>query len=196
MYASFLEIKKDVLTCTKCELCKTRTNAVFGEGTVHADILFVGEGPGADEDRTGRPFVGKAGMLLEKMINAIGLQRKDVYIANIVKCRPPGNADPKPEYAEVCIKYLREQVRFIRPKIIVCLGRIAAGYILGEQVSITRVRGNVYQRKGVYIIPTYHPSALLRNEDLKPDAWNDFKKIRDLNISLKEGRNERIETNI
>lgn len=180
MYTNFLAIKEDVLSCEKCALSKTRTNAVFGEGTVHAKLMFVGEGPGADEDKTGRPFVGRAGVLLEKMINAIGLTRSEVYIANIVKCRPPHNADPLPEYANSCLPYLREQVKFIRPKIIVCLGRIAANYLLGEQVAISRVHGNVYRRGNFIIIPTYHPSALLRDESLKRAAWEDFKKIRDL----------------
>jgi len=190
MYESFLAIKRDVESCQKCDLYKSRKNPVFGEGSVHASIMFVGEGPGATEDETGRPFVGRAGMLLEKMIGAIGLTREDVYIANVVKCRPPGNADPLPEYVSECMGYLREQVRFIRPKIIVCLGRIAAGYILGKPVAITRERGNVYERKGFYIIPTYHPSALLRNEGLKKDAWEDFKKIRDLDERLKREIND------
>lgn len=186
MYQSFLEIKRDVEQCERCALSQTRTHAVFGEGNVRADILFVGEGPGAVEDKTGRPFVGPAGMLLEKMLGAVGLSRKDVYIANVVKCRPPGNTDPRPEYAQACIGYLREQVRFIRPKIIVCLGRIAAGYILGRPVSITKERGHVHQIKNFYILPTYHPSALLRNERLKKEAWADFKKIVALRDKLLE----------
>ena len=189
MYQSFLEIKRDVERCEKCALARTRTHAVFGEGNVRAEIMFVGEGPGAVEDRTGRPFVGPAGILLEKMLNAAGLSRREVYIANIVKCRPPGNADPAPEYAQACIDYLREQVRFIHPKILVCLGRIAAGYLLGRPVAITKERGTVYKVKNFYILPTYHPSALLRNESLKKEAWADFKKIIALRDKLREESN-------
>jgi len=189
MYQSFLQIKRDVEQCQKCALCRTRTNVVFGEGNVRADIMLIGEGPGAVEDQTGRPFVGPAGMLLDKMLNSVGLSRSDVYIANIVKCRPPGNADPLPEYAEACIGYLREQVRFIHPKIIVCLGRIASGYILGRPISITRERGKVTKKKNVYILPTYHPSALLRNEGLKRDAWEDMKKMVFLRDKILEEQN-------
>lgn len=180
MYQSFSEIRRDAESCEKCDLAKTRKHVLFGEGGLAVDIMFVGEGPGAREDETGRPFVGPAGQLLDKMLAAIGLDRTTAYIANVVKCRPPHNADPKPEYCKACIGYLREQVRFLRPKIIVCLGRIAMGQLLGETQGITRVHGRVYQRKGFYLVPTFHPSALLRNPDLKRDAWEDFKVIRSL----------------
>lgn len=180
MYDSLKQVYHEVYNCQKCDLCKTRTNTVFGEGNLQADLMFIGEGPGAREDEQGRPFVGPAGQLLDKMIEAIGLKRSDVYIANVVKCRPPHNADPKPEYAEACIPYLREQVRFIRPKVIVCLGRIAMQYILKEPLGITRVHGKVYRKKSFCIVPTFHPSALLRNEELKRPAWEDFKIIRGL----------------
>ncbi len=174
------EVKKKALNCTKCALAETRKNVVFGEGSLDARLMLIGEGPGATEDETGRPFVGPAGQLLDKMLKAIGLARNEVYIANIVKCRPPGNADPKPEYAAQCIGYLREQVRFVHPKIIVLLGRIAVQNLLKEQSGIGRIHGKVYERKGFIFIPTYHPSALLRNPELKRAAWEDFKIIRRL----------------
>ena len=190
MYTSLGQVYNEVCNCTKCELCKTRTNTVFGEGNLKADLMFVGEGPGRAEDEQGRPFVGPAGQLLDKMIGAIGLKRSDVYIANIVKCRPPFNADPKIEYAEACIGYLREQVRFIRPKVIVCLGRIATQHIIKEPYGISRIHGRVYERNGFYLIPTFHPAALLRDEDKKRPAWEDFKIIRDVlkNSGEKDGQ--------
>lgn len=168
------------MQCTKCALAQTRKHVVFGEGSFRAKVMFVGEGPGATEDETGRPFVGPAGQLLDRMLSAIDLQRQEVYIANIVKCRPPGNADPRPEYAEQCIGYLREQVRFIHPKVIVLLGRIAVQNLLKIQSGIGRIHGQIYERKGFYFVPTYHPSALLRNPELKRAAWEDFKVIRRL----------------
>lgn len=180
MYTNLKDVYLDVQNCTKCDLCKTRTNTVFGEGNLKAKLMFIGEGPGQQEDLQGRPFVGAAGQLLDKMIAAIGLSREDVFICNVVKCRPPYNADPKPEYAAACIPYLREQVRFIRPKVIVCLGRIAMNHVLGETSGITRVHGKVYRRKSFCIVPTFHPAALLRDESLKRLAWEDFKTIRDL----------------
>ena len=186
MYHNLGEVFNEVSCCTKCGLCKTRTNTVFGEGNLKAKLMFIGEGPGQREDEQGRPFVGPAGQLLDKMIGAIGMTREDVYICNVVKCRPPYNADPKPEYAEACIPYLREQVRFIRPKVIVCLGRIATQHVLQETAGITRIHGNVYKRKNFYIVPTFHPAALLRDVDKKRLAWEDFKVIRDL---LKEEEN-------
>ena len=187
MYKSLKQVYDEVLICQKCELCKTRTNTVFGEGNLHAKLMFIGEGPGQQEDEMGRPFVGPAGQLLDKMIAAIGMKREDVYIANIVKCRPPYNADPKPEYAAKCIGYLREQVRFIHPKVIVCLGRIAAQHIIKETTGITRIHGRVYERNGFYLVPTFHPAALLRDESKKRLAWDDFKTIRDI---LKADENE------
>ncbi len=180
MYNSLEEVRQAALHCTECELSKTRQNVVFGEGNPKAKIIFIGEGPGANEDRTGRPFVGRAGQLLDKMLQAIELRREDVYIANIVKCRPPGNADPKPEYANKCIVYLREQVRYIHPKVLVLLGRIAVQHILKEQTGISRIHGNIYNKKGFLVIPTYHPAALLRNPALKKYAWEDFKTIRNI----------------
>ena len=180
MYESLEKVRKEAMQCTKCALAQTRRHVVFGEGNLQAKLMFVGEGPGATEDETGRPFVGPAGQLLDKMLAAIDLKREDVYIANIVKCRPPGNADPRPEYAEQCIGDLREQVRFIHPRVLVLLGRIAVQNLLKIQSGIGRIHGQVYERKGFLFVPTYHPSALLRNPELKRAAWEDFKMIRRL----------------
>lgn len=165
--------------CHDCDLCKTRHNVVVGVGNRESNILFVGEGPGYYEDMQGEPFVGAAGQLLDKMLAAIGLNRSMVYIANIVKCRPPHNRDPLPEEQTACIRYLRQQFKLIRPQIIVCLGRIAAKAIIEPDFKITRDRGKWYNKKGIDIIATYHPSALLRDESKKPAAWQDFKAIRD-----------------
>lgn len=173
-------LEHDCKNCRECSLWETRTNVVFGVGNQNAEVLFIGEGPGANEDAQGVPFVGRAGHLLDDMLEIIGLKRDEVYIANIVKCRPPGNADPRPEYAEACLPYLREQVRFVHPRVIVLLGRIAVQNLLKVQSGIGRIHGQIYNRKGFLFVPTYHPSALLRNPDLKKDAWEDFKVIRRL----------------
>lgn len=178
MYTSFTQILNDVAHCEKCGLCKTRKNTVFGEGNIHARVMFIGEGPGRDEDELGRPFVGRAGQLLDKMLGSIELTRNDVYIANVLKCRPPGNRDPEPDEAAACIGYLRAQVALIKPKVIVCLGRISAKYILNMDVRIMRDRGQWHEVKGFFIMPTYHPAALLRNEMLKKDAYKDLLAIR------------------
>ncbi|TDT45642.1 uracil-DNA glycosylase [Fonticella tunisiensis] len=174
------ELNNYVLSCKRCGLCRNRTNTVFGEGNVNAKIMFIGEGPGEEEDRTGRPFVGRAGKLLTKMIEAIGLKREEVYIANIVKCRPPNNRVPFEDEAEKCIVYLRKQVAIIRPKILICLGATASKYIIDRNIKITRDRGKWYKKGNFYILPTFHPSALLRDESKKRYAWEDFKKIREM----------------
>jgi DNA polymerase len=161
-----------------CDLSKGRTNVVFGTGDRQSTVMFVGEGPGYHEDAQGEPFVGAAGKLLDKMLAAIGLDRQSVYIANVVKCRPPGNRDPLPDERAACMRWLRRQFLLIRPKIIVCLGRVAAQAIIDERFKITRERGVWFERKGVSIIATFHPSALLRDEDKKRPAWEDFKAIR------------------
>ncbi len=165
--------------CRKCGLCEQRHTVVTGEGNTDADIMFIGEGPGRDEDITGRPFVGAAGKLLDKMLAAIGLERDDVYIANIVKCRPPQNRTPQDDEAQACLPYLRAQFALIRPRIIVCLGATSAKYIYDPNVRITKDRGNWVFRKGVWILPTYHPAALLRDQSKKKDAWVDLQLIRD-----------------
>lgn len=165
--------------CHRCPLGQTRTNLVFGVGNPEAEILFVGEGPGEQEDLKGEPFVGKAGILLDKMLACIGLSRQEnVYIANIVKCRPPHNRDPLPEERFSCLPYLREQTKLIRPKIIVCLGKVAATTLIDPSFSIMRSHGVWYERKGFWMIATFHPAALLRNEGLKRDAYADLLRIR------------------
>ncbi len=184
--ARFKEMAAQVATCTKCELGKTRNKAVFGAGNVKTDLMFIGEGPGFDEDQQGIPFVGRAGQLLTKIINAIELDREDVYITNIVKCRPPGNRDPLPEEAEACHPYLAEQIRLIQPKIICTLGRHASQVILNTTDSISRLRSRFHKINGILVMPTYHPAYLLRNPGGKRPVWEDMQKIRDY---LKENSN-------
>ncbi|MCF6462291.1 uracil-DNA glycosylase [Clostridium sp. Cult1] len=172
------ELQLIVSRCHRCGLSKTRTNVVFGEGNPKAKMIFIGEGPGFYEDKMGRPFVGKAGQLLDKMIEAIGLKREDIYIANIVKCRPPNNRNPLEEESNICIEYLRWQVKIIDPNIIVCLGAVAARNIIDKDFRITKDRG-IWFNRGMYsIIATYHPAALLRDETKKREAWEDFKDIK------------------
>lgn len=173
-------LRDECLLCEKCELCKTRTNVVFGVGNANADIMFIGEGPGEQEDLKGEPFVGKSGQLLDKYLEVIGLDRKsNVYIANIVKCRPPHNRDPKPEEQDMCIEYLRRQVKIISPKIIVCLGRIAAQKIISPDFRITQQHGQLIKKGRLTFMATFHPSALLRNPANKPLALEDFQTLRD-----------------
>lgn len=174
------ELEQKCQGCEKCELCKGRTNLVFGVGREDAKIMFVGEGPGEQEDLQGEPFVGKSGQLLDKYLDYIDLSRdKNVYIANIVKCRPPQNRDPKPEEQDECIAYLREQFKAIRPKIIVCLGRIAAQRLISPDFRVTRQHGEFINKNGVLMMGTYHPSALLRYPENKEAALKDFIALRD-----------------
>jgi uracil-DNA glycosylase family 4 len=181
------ELKKYCLKCNKCRLASTRTNVVFGEGNEHADLMFVGEGPGYYEDIQGRPFVGRAGQLLDKMIEAIHFKRSDVYIANIVKCRPPENRDPLDDECEACLDYLRWQVKLINPKIIVCLGSVSSRKLISEDFKISRQRGQFVKKGNFYFMPTYHPSYLLRNEASKKDAWDDFKKVKEMLDNMEPG---------
>ena len=171
-------LKTEVNACTKCDLCKTRTNVVFGEGFAQAKLMCIGEGPGYYEDKMGRPFVGKSGELLDKILGVCGFNRtENVYIANIVKCRPPENRDPLPEERTTCLPYLHKQIETIQPKIIVLLGATALKGLIDANAKITQVRGNWLEWNGRFVMPTFHPSALLRNEQLKRPAWNDFKKV-------------------
>jgi len=172
------ELEQSCLQCTKCGLCAGRNNVVFGVGNKDADILFIGEGPGEQEDLKGEPFVGPAGKLLDDMLSIIDLDRSKIYIANIVKCRPPQNRDPHDDEQDACIEYLRRQVELINPKIIVCLGRIAAQKILYPEYKITREHGTWICRKGVWITAIYHPSALLRDSSKRPDTFEDLLEIR------------------
>ena len=179
MLVSWPSLTEEITNCQKCRLCAARTHAVPGEGSPHARLMFIGEGPGRDEDLTGRPFVGRAGQLLDKMIAAIGLSREEVYIANVVKCRPPQNRAPEMDEVAACMPYLRAQVGLIRPQVIVLLGSSALGAILGPDHRITRERGAWIERKGVWFMPTFHPAALLRDESKKRPVWEDLKKVRD-----------------
>ncbi len=179
MLVSWPSLTEEITNCQKCRLCAARTRAVPGEGNPHARLMFIGEGPGRDEDLTGRPFVGRAGQLLDKMIAAIGLSREEVYIANVVKCRPPQNRAPEMDEVAACMPYLRAQVGLIRPQVIVLLGSSALGAILGPEHRITRERGAWIERKGVFFMPTFHPAALLRDESKKRPVWEDLKKVRD-----------------
>lgn len=165
--------------CRRCRLCQRRTQVVFGVGNPRARVVFVGEGPGADEDRIGEPFVGRAGQLLNAMLPSIGLKREDVYIANVVKCRPPGNRDPEPDEAAACMPYLRRQIELIDPAVIVCLGRVAASHLLGTTAPISSYRGRWTTWAGRDVLPTFHPAYLLRNPAAKRESWADFKKLRE-----------------
>ena len=165
--------------CTRCGLCDTRNNVVFGVGRKDADVMFVGEGPGEQEDLQGEPFVGPAGRLLDDMISIIDLDRTNCYIANIVKCRPPQNRDPLETEQDACIGYLRNQVALIRPKIIVCLGRVAAKRLIDPEYRITRQHGTWVQKGGVWMTAIYHPSALLRDVSKRPETFDDLLSIRD-----------------
>lgn len=178
MNTSWPTLTQAVFACQRCRLCHTRNNVVLGEWDLHAPLMFIGEGPGQQEDLTGRPFVGAAGQLLDRMLAAIDLRREQVYICNIVKCRPPHNRVPEPDERAACMDYLRQQVALVRPKVIVCLGSTPTRALMGEDMRITRDRGVWQLKKGVWMLPTYHPAALLRDADKKRPAWEDFKAIR------------------
>ncbi len=180
MYETMEALQHECLNCQKCGLAKTRTNVVFGVGVENAEVLFIGEGPGEQEDLKGEPFVGRGGQLLEKYLSVIDLSReKNIYIANMVKCRPPKNRDPLPEETEACLPYLRNQTALLKPKIIVCLGRIAAQRIISRDFKVTKEHGQWTLRNGVWMMGTFHPAALLRNPRNKPDALEDFQSLRD-----------------
>jgi uracil-DNA glycosylase family 4 len=169
-----------VSACTRCRLAEGRTKAVFGSGNPAAELMFVGEGPGADEDRQGLPFVGAAGELLTRIIQAIEMTRDEVYIANVVKCRPPGNRDPQPDEVAACRGYLEKQIALVRPRVLVALGRVAAQTLLGNDAPIGRLRGQWFKVQGIPTMVTYHPAALLRNPALKRPTWEDMQQVRDL----------------
>lgn len=173
-------LKQKCQGCTRCGLCQTRNHVVFGVGQENADIMFVGEGPGQQEDLTGEPFVGPAGKLLDDMLSIIDLDRKEnCYIANIVKCRPPNNRDPLETEQDSCIDYLRNQVALVKPKVIVCLGRIAAIRLIDPEYRITRQHGQWVERNGVWLTAIYHPSALLRDVSKRPETFEDLLSIRE-----------------
>lgn len=178
MRVSWEELEADIYNCQGCDLCRTRTNTVSGEGNPNAAVMFIGEGPGRDEDAQGRPFVGNSGELLTRMLKAIGLERSDVYICNIVKCRPPRNRNPLPEEALACIGFLRAQVALVQPRFIVLLGKVACRYTLGEDISVMQHHGEWYERKNTSFLYTFHPSFLLRSPEYKRAAWEDLQKLK------------------
>lgn len=173
-------LQQKCLSCDRCQLCATRQHVVFGQGAPQAKVMFVGEGPGQSEDEQGLPFVGRSGQLLDKYLFAIDLDRREnCYIANIVKCRPPHNRDPLPEEREACMPWLREQFRLIRPRIVVCLGRVAAQAMIRPDFSVTKQHGQFFEKGDTLFMGTFHPAALLRNPAQKPDAFSDFAALRD-----------------
>jgi DNA polymerase len=186
VFASPLEalnsIKQDLgADCSRCKLHTLgRTQVVFGVGNPQADLMFVGEAPGADEDVKGEPFVGRAGQLLTKIIEAIGMKREDVYIANVIKCRPPGNRNPEPDEVEQCEPFLFRQIDAIQPKVIVALGKFAAQCLLRTTEPITRIRGKEFKYRHAILMPTYHPAYLLRNPPAKREVWEDMKRVREI----------------
>lgn len=175
-----LALEQEVLSCRRCGLSQTRQHAVPGEGSLHTKIMFVGEAPGHDEDVQGRPFVGRAGQLLTKIINAMKFQRNDVYITNIVKCRPPNNRNPHGDEISCCQDYLLRQIAIIKPKVIVTLGKVAAGFFISSPLGMTALRGDFHEFQGVQVMPTFHPSYLIRNEGnriLRKMVWEDMQKV-------------------
>lgn len=173
------KLRQEMLVCHKCPLEKSRTNLVFGVGNPMADLMFVGEAPGRDEDLQGEPFVGRAGQLLNKIIKAIGMDRSDVYIANVLKCRPPGNRNPLPEEIVLCMPYLIKQIEIIKPKVLCALGTFAAQTLLNTKAPVGTLRGKFHEYKGIPFMVTFHPAYLLRNPNDKAKVWEDMKKVRD-----------------
>lgn len=184
MYDNWDELEDSIKDCKKCKLCNNRNNIVFGTGNREAKIMFIGEGPGADEDTQGLPFVGKAGQLMNKALSALGIDRNELYIANIVKCRPPNNRVPEDDEARECINYLRNQVVLVKPQIIVLLGSTALKNIMGKEYSITASRGKWIEKKGIKYMPTWHPAALLRDENKKIEFWRDIKLVKQMYLEL------------
>ena len=180
MFDNWNDLERECMNCHKCELCQTRHNVVFGVGNKDAEVLFIGEGPGENEDLQGEPFVGRGVILLDKMLYSVDLSRdKNIYIANIVKCRPPKNRDPKPEEQTACTPWLRNQFKLMNPKIIVCLGRIASAKIIKPDIKITKEHGMFFEKSGVLMMPMLHPAAILRDPRKRPEAFRDFQILRD-----------------
>ena len=190
MYQNWEELEQSIVDCKRCKLCQGRSNIVFAEGNKEADVMLIGEGPGADEDREGIPFVGKAGQLMNKAFDALNIDRSKLYIANVVKCRPPKNRVPEEDEATACLDYLRNQVMLVKPKIIVLLGSTALKNILGKEYGITAVRGKWMERKQIQYMPTWHPASLLRDETKKIEFWKDWKEIckkaKEMNIEMEK----------
>lgn len=184
MYETMEELEESSKGCTKCKLCTGRKNVVFGVGDTKAKVMMIGEGPGADEDMQGIPFVGKAGQLMNKAFQGLGIHRDDIYIANVVKCRPPQNRVPEVDEANTCIEYLKNQIIIVSPKIIVLLGSTALQNILGKEYKITASRGNWIDKDGILYMPTWHPAALLRDENKKIEFWMDMKLVKEKAIEI------------
>lgn len=182
MFDNWEDLEKNLENCQKCKLCKTRNNIVFGVGNREADIMLIGEGPGADEDMQGEPFVGKAGKLMNMAFDALGIKKEELYIANIVKCRPPFNRNPEQDEEQACLDFLRNQVILVKPKIIVLLGKVALKNILGKEYGITSSRGKWIEKRGIYYMPTWHPAALLRDESKKIEFLSDLKSVLEKHI--------------
>jgi uracil-DNA glycosylase len=176
--ASLDALRQEALGCPRCRLCETRNRVVFGEGSATADLMVVGEAPGADEDRTGEPFVGRAGKLLDLLLASVGFDRDSVYICNVLKCRPPGNHNPQPDEIEACSPFLRRQVELVRPRAILAVGGFAAQTLLGSTIAIGQLRGTVHEYAGTPLVPTYHPAALLRNPVWVRPVWDDLQRLR------------------
>lgn len=189
MTTNLQPIRDEIGDCKRCELSKGRLNIVFGLGNPKAQLMFVGEAPGADEDKTGEPFVGRAGQLLTKMIEAMGLTRADIFIANIIKCRPPGNRPPEPTEIAQCMPFLKKQIEAVKPKVIVCLGKFASQTLLQTEIPITKLRGEFQNYGDIQIMPTYHPAFLLRNPAMKKPVWDDLQKVMGV-LGLKGKQNQ------
>ena len=179
MFETWEKLEEEIKDCNKCKLCQTRTNIVFGVGNKEAKVMFIGEGPGADEDALGEPFIGKAGKLMDRAFEALEINREEVYIANVVKCRPPLNRNPEHDETNACLDYLRNQVLLVQPKIIVLLGSVALKNILGQEYNITSSRGKWIGKKDIWYMPTFHPAALLRDHTKKIDFWKDLKLVKE-----------------
>jgi len=173
-------VREELGECTRCSLSSSRKNIVFGKGNPHASLVFVGEAPGGDEDVAGEPFVGEAGQLLTRIIQSIKLRREDVYICNVIKCRPPKNRDPKPEEIESCFPFLKKQLEVIRPRLICALGKFAAQTLLGTAEKISKLRGKIFEFQHIKVVPTFHPASLLRNPEWKREVWQDMQLIQKL----------------
>lgn len=172
------EFKEKALKCERCNLRNTCTQVVMGEGSLDHKIMFIGEGPGASEDKKGRPFVGRAGQLLDKILDSVNIKRNNIYITNIVKCRPPENRNPNDDEMKACSPILKTEIKYINPKVIVPLGSVASQYLIDSSIKITKDRGNWYNKGELYFLPTFHPAYLLRNANMKKPVWKDFKKIK------------------
>lgn len=183
---NYKDLKEKALKCRRCQLREDANGVVMGEGNINNKIMLIGEGPGANEDRLGRPFVGRAGKLMDKILESVNLRREDLYITNVIKCRPPGNRVPRQNEFEACVSILRAEIELIEPKVIVTLGSTATKYLIDPEESITNVRGKWFKRGDIFILPTFHPAYLLRNDKMKKYSWHDFKLIKKAADRIKE----------